>query len=214
MPDGTPGTEAIRCLVADDHPALLLAVCDALRDVGIDVVATAADGREALEKIQTMRPSIAVLDLRMPKLSGIDVARETARVSPSTGVILFTGEADKAMLAESVDAGVRGYVLKEAPLDDLVRAIRTVGAGGTYVDAVLSGAVLSGRAAGQLAELTSRERDVLRLLADGLGYEQIGKVLFIAPETVRAHVKKAMGRLEANTRTQAVATALRQSLIG
>ncbi|MGZ4409882.1 MAG: helix-turn-helix domain-containing protein, partial [Gaiellaceae bacterium] len=91
--------------------------------------------------------------------------------------------------------------------------IDTVAAGGTYVDAVLAGALASVDATEKLVELTKREREVLRLLADGLTYEDIGKQLFIAPDTVRTHVQKAMRRLDANTRTQAVATALRQSLI-
>ena len=114
---------------------------------------------------------------------------------------------------EAVDAGARGLVLKEAPLTDLLRAIETVAGGGTYVDSVLAGTLASGRATGKLAELTERERDVLRLLADGNNFEQIGQQLFVASETVRPHVQKAMRRLDADTRTQAVATALRQKLI-
>ncbi|MGZ4415358.1 MAG: response regulator transcription factor [Gaiellaceae bacterium] len=203
----------IRCLVADDHPAVLAAVCDYLGDEGIEVIGRARQGREALAKIEVMRPAVAIVDLRMPELSGIEVAREAARVAPSTGVILYTGYADRALLVEAVDAGARGFVVKEAPLTDLLRAIDTVAAGGTYVDAVLAGALASAEATEKLVELTKREREVLRLLADGLTYEEIGKQLFIAPDTVRTHVQKAMRRLDANTRTQAVATALRQSLI-
>jgi DNA-binding NarL/FixJ family response regulator len=128
-------------------------------------------------------------------------------------MILYTGAGDQALVVEAVDAGARGFVLKEAPLSDLVRAVETVAAGGTYVDAVLAGALTSAKATGRLVELTEREREVLRLLADGYAYEEIGKELFIAAETVRTHVQKAMRRLDASTRTQAVATALRQSLI-
>ena len=203
----------IRCLVADDHPAVLAAVCDYLGDEGIEVIGRARHGREALTKIEAMRPAVAIVDLRMPELSGIEVAREAARVAPSTRVILYTGQADQALVIEAVDAGAHGFVLKEAPLVDLLRAVETVAAGGTYVDPVLAGTLASGRATGQLVELTERERDVLRLLADGLKYDEIGKRLFISPETVRTHVKNAMTRLDADTRTQAVAMALRQSLI-
>jgi DNA-binding NarL/FixJ family response regulator len=103
--------------------------------------------------------------------------------------------------------------LKEAPLGDLVRAVELVAAGGTYVDPVLAGILASADFAGKLPSLTQRERDVLRLLADGLSNEEIGKRLFISPETVRTHVRKAMAKLDADTRTQAVAKALRQSLI-
>jgi DNA-binding NarL/FixJ family response regulator len=206
-------TEQVRCLVADDHPAVLGAVCDYLATEGIEIVARAANGEEALAKIASMKPPVAIVDLQMPKLSGIDVAREAAKASPGTAVILFTGSADQALLVEAVDAGARGFVLKEAPLTDLLRAIHTVAAGGTYVDAVLAGTLASAQATGKLAELTERERDVLRLLADGLTYEEIGKKLFIAPATMRTHVQKAMRRLDANSRTQAVAMALRLSLI-
>jgi DNA-binding NarL/FixJ family response regulator len=206
-------SEQVRCLVADDHPSVLGAVCDYLASEEIEIIGRASDGEEALAKITSMHPQVAVVDLRMPKLSGIEVAHEAVRSSPGTAVILFTGFADQALLVESVDAGARGFVLKEAPLTDLLRAVQTVAAGGTYVDAVLAGTLASAHATGKLAELTERERDVLRLLADGLTYDEIGKRLFIAAATVRTHVQKAMGRLDANSRTQAVAMALRQSLI-
>ncbi|HEX5247476.1 MAG TPA: response regulator transcription factor [Gaiellaceae bacterium] len=202
-----------RCLIADDHPAVLKAVSAYLEEEGIEVIAQARDGRDALSKIETIVPEVAIVDLRMPQLSGIEVARQAARTATATAVILYTGAADRALLSEAVDAGARGFVLKEAPLPDLVRAIETVGNGGTYVDAVLAGELASAKATVRLTELTHREREVLRLLADGNDYEQIGAALFISPETVRTHVRKAMTRLDANTRTQAVAMALRQALI-
>ena len=203
----------IRCLVADDHPAVLNAVCDYLTEEGIEIVARARNGRDALAKIESMQPAVAIVDLRMPELSGIDLAREVTRSSSATAVVLYTGAGDETLLVEAVDAGARGFVLKDSPLTDLLRAIETVAGGGTYVDSVLAGTLASGRATGKLAELTERERDVLRLLADGNNYEQIGQQLFIASETVRTHIQKAMRRLDADTRTQAVATALRQKLI-
>jgi DNA-binding NarL/FixJ family response regulator len=202
----------ITVVVADDHPALLSAVTEVLGEVGIDVVGTARDGRDAVEAIVARRPRIALVDVRMPHLSGIEVARETLKRAPEVGVILYTAYGDRALLTEALDAGVRGFVLKEAPLPDLGRAVQIVADGGTYVDPVLAG-VLAGHAATELPALTQREREVLRLLADGLSNEQIGKQLFISPETVRTHVRKAMNKLDADTRTEAVATALRQSLI-
>jgi DNA-binding NarL/FixJ family response regulator len=203
----------MRCLIADDHPAVLKAVSTYLQEEGIEVVAQARNGRDALNKIETIAPEVAIVDLRMPQLSGIEVARQAARAGVATAVILYTGAADRALLSEAVDAGARGFVLKEAPLPDLVRAIETVGNGGTYVDAVLAGELASAKATARLTELTQREREVLRLLADGNDYEQIGAAPFISPETVRTHVRKAMTRLDANTRTQAVAMALRHALI-
>jgi DNA-binding NarL/FixJ family response regulator len=149
----------------------------------------------------------------MPGLSGIEVARHTGRSSPETAVILYTAFGDRALLTEALDAGARGFVLKEAPLAEIVRAVELVAAGRTYVDPVLAGVLSSTAATEKMAILTERERDVLRLLADGQSNDEIGRSLFISPETVRSHVRKAMRKLEADTRTEAVATALRRSLI-
>ena len=205
--------QPITCLVADDHPAMVEAICDTLADEGIEIVGRAVDGEEALAKVQTRKPDVAVVDLRMPRVGGIETARQVARTTPETAVILYTAYGDRALLTEAIDAGARGFVLKEAPLADLVRAVRIVAEGGTYVDPVLAGALATADATAKLPDLTQRERDVLRLLADGMSNEEIGKELFISPETVRTHVRKAMEKLDADTRTQAVATALRQSLI-
>jgi DNA-binding NarL/FixJ family response regulator len=205
--------QPITCLVADDHPAMVEAICDTLADEDLEIVGRAVDGEEALAKIQTRKPDVAVVDLRMPRVGGIETARQVARTTPETAVILYTAYGDRALLTEAIDAGARGFVLKEAPLADLVRAVRIVAEGGTYVDPVLAGALATADATAKLPDLTQRERDVLRLLADGLSNEEIGKELFISPETVRTHVRKAMDKLDADTRTQAVATALRQSLI-
>jgi DNA-binding NarL/FixJ family response regulator len=116
-------------------------------------------------------------------------------------------------VTEALDVGVRGVVLKEAPLEDVVRAVQLVGEGGTYVDPVLAGMLANQRLMSEKPALTQRERDVLRLLSEGLSNEGIGKQLFISAETVRTHVRKAMAKLNADNRTEAVATALRSELI-
>jgi DNA-binding NarL/FixJ family response regulator len=206
-------TDKISCLVADDHPAMIEAVCDVLDDAGIEVIGRARDGEEALQKLETRKPSVALIDLRMPRLSGIELTRRAARSTPGTAIILYTAYGERALLTEALDAGARGFLLKEAPLSDLVRAVEMVSSGMTYVDPGLAGILASSDSAAAATKLTQRERDVLRLLADGLTNEEIGKRLFISPETVRTHVRKAMDKLNADTRTQAVATALRQSLI-
>lgn len=203
----------MRAVVADDHPAVLRSVCDVLTDAGIDVVGRASNGEEALAKIETAKPALAVVDVRMPRLSGIEIAAQTARVSPDTGIILYTAYGDRALLTEALDVGVRGFVLKEAPMVDLVRAAEIVAAGSLYVDPVLAGVIASAQFTDTLPQLTKREREVLRLLSDGNSNEEIGKALFLSPETIRTHIQKAMRKLEADTRTQAVALALRQSLI-
>jgi DNA-binding NarL/FixJ family response regulator len=201
------------CIVADDHPAMVEAVAEMLVANGLSVVGRARDGEDALAKIEARQPDVALIDVRMPRLGGVEVARRAATAAPKTAVILYTAYGDRALLTEALDAGARGFVLKEAPLADLARAVELVAQGGTYVDPVLASFLASSRTTEKLRTLTQRERDVLRLLADGHSNEEIGKRLFISPETVRTHVRKAMAKLDADTRTQAVATALRQSLI-
>jgi DNA-binding NarL/FixJ family response regulator len=203
----------ITCIVADDHPAMVEAVADVLTEHGLTIIGRARDGEEAVAKIETRRPDVALVDVRMPRLGGIEVARRVAASAPDTAVILYTAYGDRGLLTDALDAGARGFVLKEAPLIDLARAVSLVASGGTYVDPVLAGFLATTRTTGKLPSLTPRERDVLRLLADGHSNEEIGKRLYISPETVRTHVRKAMQKLDADTRTQAVATALRQSLI-
>ena len=205
-------SNALTCLVADDHPAVLAAVSRALEEENVEIVGGARDGDEALAMIEALRPTIALLDVRMPGLSGIEVARRLEQ-HHVTSVILYTAYGDPAIVIDALDAGVRGFVLKQAPLEDLFRAIKLVAGGSTYIDAALAGALATSQTIGGLPALTRREREVLRLLAAGLRNEEIGAQLFISPFTVRNHVEKVMLKLEANSRTHAVATALRLALI-
>jgi DNA-binding NarL/FixJ family response regulator len=206
-------TTSLSCLVADDHPAMVEAICAVLEDHDIVVAGRARDGAEAYTKIEKRQPTVALVDVRMPSLSGLDLLRRVAKAKLPTRIILYTGYGDRALLTEAIDAGASGFLLKEAPLVDLVRAIDIVARGGTYVDPVLAGVFAVSQANGNVPELTQREREVLRLLADGFANADIGRQLYISPETVRTHIRKAMAKLDAETRTQAVAKALRLSLI-
>jgi len=206
-------TSGLSCLVADDHPAMVEAICAVLEDHEVEIAGRARDGEEAYRKIETRRPAVALVDVRMPGVSGIELARRAMKAKLPTRIILYTGYGDQALLAEAIDAGARGFLMKEAPLVDLVRAIEIVARGGTYVDPVLAGIFAASQLNGGAPELTQREREVLRLLADGHANEEIGRRLYISPETVRTHIRKAMTKLGADTRTQAVAKALRLSLI-
>jgi DNA-binding NarL/FixJ family response regulator len=204
----------VRCVIADDHPAILDAVSRYLEDEEeIELVGSAGDGNQALRLIEEHAPDVAILDIRMPSLDGIEIARRLSSAGSKTPVILYTAHAERAVLLEALDAGAHGFLLKEAPLDDLTRAVRIVAGGGTYVDPALGGLLAGPQATQRLASLTKREREILRLLADGMRNEQVALELSISPLTVRTHVKKAMEKLEADTRTQAVARALRESLI-
>jgi DNA-binding NarL/FixJ family response regulator len=210
----TSGSPPIRVIVADDHPAVIDAVLRYLEDEDdIDVVGHSRNGENALRLIAQEHPDVALLDIRMPHIGGIEIARRLADSRAQPGVILYTGAAERGLLLEALDLGVRGFLLKEAPLADLVRAVHIVAAGDSYIDPALAGLLAGPRATDKLPALTKREREILRLLADGMRNEQVARQLSISPLTVRTHVKNAMEKLEADTRTQAVATALRQSLI-
>jgi DNA-binding NarL/FixJ family response regulator len=204
----------LRCILADDHPAIVDAVSRFLEEIeDVELVGRAVDGRRALALIDELEPDVAVLDIRMPGLNGIQIAQRLSAAGADTAVILYTASGERSVLLEALDAGARGFLLKEAPLDDLARAIRIVAGRGTYVDPALAGVLAGPEAAERLHRLTKREREVLRLLADGMRNIQVAEQLSISPLTVRSHVKKAMDKLEADTRTQAVARALRESLI-
>ena len=200
------------CLVADDHPAVLESVSRYLEANGFRVLARARNGEDAVALIESERPSLALLDLRMPGLGGADVTRHVSRTTPQCACVVYSGFGDDAVLTEALDAGARGFVLKDAPLEALVRALETVQAGGMYIDPALAG-VLIRAASDSEPTLTPRERDVLRMLADGHSNDSIGRALFISPDTARTQLGAAMAKLGVSTRTQAVATALRRALI-
>jgi DNA-binding NarL/FixJ family response regulator len=201
-----------RCLLADDHPALLVAVTELLTRNGYEVVGPAPDGPRAVALLREARPDVALVDYRMPRLSGADLVRKLLETCPDTAVVVYTAEAGERLVAEALGAGARGVVLKEAPLPDLIRALEAALSGRTYLDPALASAMLPGaRSTGP--DLRPRELDVLRLLAEGLSHDAIGERLAISGETVRSHLRKASARLGAGTRTQAVATALRLGLI-
>ena len=200
------------CVVADDHPPILDCLTRYLESAGFNVLATALDGAQALEAVLSLGPIVCIADVRMPKLDGLELAREIVKVAPQTAVLLYSGVSDKGLVSDAIDAGARGFALKDAPLDDLARAIDTVASGGLYVDPVLA-AALASRRSDTRKGLSEREREVLRMLAEGGSYAEIGSTLYLSPDTVRAHAQRAMAKLGARTRTQAVAVALRDGLV-
>src|SRR5579862_344571 len=132
------------CLLADDHPAVVAALARYLSAAGFAVVATARGGEAALAAIASYRPRVCVCDVRMPRVGGLEVAREAAEISPETDVLLYSGHADLELVAEALDAGAAGIVLKDAPLEDLARALEMVAAGVRYLDPVLLGMLAAG----------------------------------------------------------------------
>jgi DNA-binding NarL/FixJ family response regulator len=202
----------ITTVVADDHPAILDSVSRFLVSEGVAVVASCGSGQQALLEIEKRRPKTALVDAQMPGVGGIEVVRRAARTVPETAMLVYTGFCDGALLTEALDAGAAGLVLKEAPLHDLTRALKIAAEGGTYIDPALAGS-LFGPGAAVGPALSRRELEVIRLLSNGRTNEAMASELFLSPETVRTYVRKAMGKLEADTRTHAVAKAFRLSLI-
>jgi DNA-binding NarL/FixJ family response regulator len=197
------------CVVADDHPALLAAVSDFLRENGYDVVAACANGRDALAAVRALTPELAILDYRMPGGGpGNELIKDMVAASANTRIVVYTGDGTTELAAEVLGAGACAILLKQAPLEDLVRALRAAGNGARYVDPLLAPDSRSANVA-----LTKREREVLELVAEGLGQQEIGRRLSIGTETVRAHLQKVRKRLTATTSTQAVAIALRLGLL-
>jgi len=203
----------ITCVVADDHPPIIDSVSRYLVAADFVVVGTAQNGEHALEVIERHRPRVCVADVRMPKLDGLDLARKAARVAPGTAILLYSGFSDRGLVSDALDAGAKGFALKDAPLEDLARAIELVAGGNVYIDPVLAATLARTPRTEENGALSVREREVLRLLAAGGSYGEIGASLFLSPDTVRAHAHRAMTKLGARTRTQAVAMALRDALI-
>jgi DNA-binding NarL/FixJ family response regulator len=199
-----------RVVVADDHPALRAGIRVRLEiDQVAQVLAEAVDGSEALELVESLRPDIAVLDVRMPGLDGVEVAEQINLRGLPTHVVLLTGLTDTELVQRALDVGVRGYVDKLSRLDVLVAAIRAVFAGERFVDPGL----LANFVAGSRETLSPRELQVLQLAANGKQNKTIALELHLSEETVKSHLRNVMRKLEVQSRTGAVAAAFRRSLI-
>jgi DNA-binding NarL/FixJ family response regulator len=212
--DANGSRAPVRCIVVDDHAAVREGVKMILaRDREISVIGESSSGDGAVDMAEKRRPDVIVMDVRMDGMDGFEATRRITAAHPDVAVILYTAHGERGLLAEGLDCGARGYVLKEAPPDDIVRAVKRVADGGAYVDPTLASELVSPRSTERLPALSAREREILALLANGFSNPDIAKRLFISPETVRTHVRNAMTKLEADTRTQAVALALRYEFI-
>ena len=204
----------VRCLVVDDHAAIREGVKLILaRDREISVIGEASSGDGAVDMAERRRPDVILMDVRMRGMDGFEATRRITAAHPAIAIILYTAHGERGLLAEGLDCGARGYVLKDAPPDDIIRAVKRVAEGGAYVDPTLESELVSPKATERIPALSTREREILGLLANGFSNPEIAARLFISPETVRTHVRNAMAKLEADTRTQAVALALRYALI-
>ena len=205
-------TSEITCLIVDDHEVVREGLRLALsRSPQVRVVGEAGDGESAVALVERRRPDVVLMDIRMPGMDGLDATRMIMEREPQTAVIIFTAYSERALLARGLESGARGYLLKEAAHDTLLRAIEKVATGESFVDPALMPSVLAAKDREEL--LTAREREILKLLADGMSNSDVAAKLFISQETVKSHVRHILTKLEADTRTHAVAIALRESMI-
>jgi len=205
-------SDEITCLIVDDHEVVREGLRLSLsRAPHIRVVGEASDGASAIKLVERRKPDVVIMDVRMPGMDGLEATKEILKVLPDTAVLIFTAFSERSLLARGLDSGARGYILKEAPHETLLRAIERLANGEGYVDPALMPAFLSGK--DQTEMLTAREREILQLLADGMSNADVAAKLFISQETVKSHVRHILAKLEADTRTHAVAIALRESII-
>ena len=211
MSTPSPPSE-ITCLIVDDHEVVREGLrLSLLRSPKIRVVGEAPDGETAIALAERRRPNVVIMDLRMPGMDGIEATEEILKRAPDVGVIVFTAYSERALLSRSLESGAKGYILKETPHETLLRAIDKVAGGETFVDPALMPNLIQGRDGSD--SLTHREREILQLLADGMSNADVAGRLFISQETVKSHVRPILVKLEADTRTQAVAIALREAMI-
>jgi DNA-binding NarL/FixJ family response regulator len=204
--------EEITCLIVDDHEVVREGLRLSLsRAPHIRVVGEAADGKGAIDLAERRKPDVVIMDVRMPGLDGLDATKQLLEKEPNVSVLIFTAYSERSLLARGLDSGAKGYILKEAPHDTLVRAIEKVAGGDSFIDPALMPTFLSGKEREDM--LTAREREILQLLADGMSNADVAQRLFISQETVKSHVRHILAKLEADTRTHAVAIALRDAII-
>jgi len=175
------------------------------------VIGEAADGRTAVTLTERRRPDVVIMDLRMPDMDGLEATEQILEQMPGTAILIFTAYGERSLLQRGLESGARGYILKETPHETLIRAIEKVAAGDTFIDPGLMAEFVAAK--GQADILTPREREILQLLADGMSNVDVAAKLFISQETVKSHVRHILAKLEADTRTQAVAIALREAMI-
>jgi DNA-binding NarL/FixJ family response regulator len=207
--------------LADDHAVVRKGIREFLEEAGdIEVIAEAGDGREAMRLVEEVLPDVAVLDIRMPEVTGVEATRHIKAHHPEVRVLILSSYDDDPYVFALLEAGADGYVLKTASGDEIARAVRTVSRGESALSPEIASKVVrqavSGRpegAADQIESLTGRELDVLRLAARGMTNRAIGRELDISHRTVQGHLANTYGKLAVNSRTEAVTEALRRGWI-
>ena len=209
--------EAIRVLIVDDHPVWRDGVRSDLEAAGHAVVGEASDGREAIETARDCMPEVVLMDLQMPHVSGVEATRRIVEESPHVKVLVLSASAEEKDVLEAVKAGAAGYLLKSSTSEDLVSAVRRVRDGEPVFTPSLAGLVLdefrriSKKDTGE-PELTPRENEVLKFVAKGYTYKEIGEKLFISTKTVQNHVQNILTKLQLRKRYELMRYALQRGL--
>jgi DNA-binding NarL/FixJ family response regulator len=198
-------------VVVEDHPTVREGLCLVLEREGYAVVARAGTAEEGHAAIVDTNPSVALVDVDLPDGSGVELTRRLLRRDARFGVLLYTGLADPGVLEDALASGARGFTLKTSDPETMLNAVRAVAAGGTFVDpGVRDKIAAAGNGLPRARVLTVREREVLSGLAEGQTIEEIAADLVLSTETIRTHVRNAMGKLGTRTRAHAIVVALRR----
>jgi DNA-binding NarL/FixJ family response regulator len=217
-----PGHADARVVIVDDHTLFRTGLRGLLEEHGVDVVAEAPDGETAVELVRAAAPDVVLMDISLPGMSGIEATTRIRGLAPSTQVVMLTVSAEECDVERAIFAGAHGYVVKDAPVDEIVRGIRAVGAGEALLSSRIAAGILerfrteSGDPAlpeGGRAELTQRETEILRLMVEGKENPEIAEQLFISVPTVKNHVSNILAKLEVENRIQAAVKAVRRRLL-
>lgn len=210
-----PQESLSRVVVVDDHPLFVSGLVRMLSERGVTVVGTARSGEEALYLTGQLNPDVVLMDISLPGMSGVEATRQLRRANPGVCVVILTVLAEEATLMEAIQAGAVGYLLKEAPVDDIVAGLQAAASGGSLLAPELAGKLLrrirkgGGEPEGSRPRLSGREREVLDLMVEGYDNAAIGRTLFISQNTVRNHVAAILFKLEVDNRVQAAVRAVR-----
>ena len=215
-----PAPDVVRVVLIDDHELVAEALELALRPHGVEVVGRAGTLREGVALVASLQPSAVLLDFRLPDGDGIEGVAAVEASAPGTAVLVVTAVADERTAVDVLAAGARGYLTKDAPITELVSAVRSVASGETVIPSHLHGALLgrlrspsASSSSSEVVPLTAKEQEVLALLATGLGIGEVAETLFISRNTARKHVQSVLQKLGAHTQLEAVAIARRTGLV-